>query len=133
MSVRGGLAAGPGTSLEGRDEWVGTVGGHSPALHDYDQLNDIFPDAATFDEVDPLFLALQLSPTTAPHIWVDTGADDLWADRVTVLANELDLRGIPHEIRVLPGMHDAAYWTSSTGDYLRYYSRSVVGGEAPMR
>ena len=111
----------------------GTVGGHSPALHAYDQLSDIFPDEDTFGEVDPLILAQQLSPTNAPHIWVDTGADDIWADRVTLLARELDDRGITHEIRVLPGLHDAEYWTSSTGDYLRFYSRSVVGGEAPKR
>ena len=40
----------------------------------------------------------------------------------------LTLIGIPHEVRLLPGHHTAEYWTDHAGDYIRFYSRSLVGG-----
>ena len=126
----GGLSMGGFGALQlafNHPEIFGAVGGHSPALHEHEQLSGFFGDLAIFQKVDPLTLALSLDPITAPHIWVDTGEEDNWADRAIVLANELDLRGIQHQVRILPGRHDADYWTTSTADYLIFYSHALHG------
>jgi enterochelin esterase-like enzyme len=131
----GGLSMGGFGALQlafNHPDIFGTVGGHSPALHDYKDLSDLFTPAA-FKEVDPVELAARLDPATAPTIWVDAGADDELADRTIVLAIRLDGRGIGHRVRILPGRHSADYWTKRTGDYLRFYSQSVVGGPVGVR
>ncbi len=106
----------------------GAVGGHSPALRTIDQLADLIvaPDAER--RFDPVELVETIDPTYAPRIWVDSGSDDIWAGRVALLGRDLDARGIAHEVRLLPGHHDSDYWTEHTGDYVRFYSRSLVGG-----
>jgi enterochelin esterase-like enzyme len=131
----GGLSMGGFGSLQlafNHPEIFGTVGAHSPALHDYQGLSNLFTPAA-FEELDPVELASTLDPKSAPLIWVDAGADDALADRTIVLAIRLDARGISHRVRLLPGRHNADYWSQSTGDYLRFYSQSVVGGPVGVR
>lgn len=126
----GGLSMGGFGALQlafNHPDIFGVVGGHSPALHDHGKLSDLFASEEVFAQADPLALALRLDPSSAPQIWVDTGADDEWSERTLILAGELDERGINHEIRVLPGRHDGDYWTSSTGAYLAFYSRALGG------
>jgi enterochelin esterase-like enzyme len=131
----GGLSMGGFGALQlafNHPDIFGTVGGHSPALLDYNGLSGLFTPEA-FREIDPIELAAKLDPAKAPHIWVDAGADDQFADRTIVLAIRLDSRGINHQVRILPGSHDAAYWTMSTGEYLHFYSQSLVGGPVGAR
>jgi S-formylglutathione hydrolase FrmB len=105
----------------------GAVGAHSPALRTVEQLSDILDPTDAPEDFDPIEVAKAINPTYAPRIWVDTGADDEWADRVVLLGQTLDERGISHEVRLLPGQHSGDYWTARAGDYIRFYARSVVG------
>jgi S-formylglutathione hydrolase FrmB len=105
----------------------GAVGAHSPALRTVEQLSDILDPTDAPEDFDPIEVAKAINPTYAPRIWVDTGADDEWADRVVLLGQTLDERGISHEVRLLPGQHSGDYWTARAGDYIRFYASSVVG------
>ena len=105
----------------------GAVGAHSPALRTVEQLSDILDPTDAPEDFDPLEVAKAINPTYAPRIWVDAGADDEWADRVILLGQTLDKRGITHEVRLLPGEHTGDYWTARAGDYIRFYAHSVVG------
>lgn len=105
----------------------GAVGAHSPALRTVEQLSDILDPTDAPEDFDPIEVAKAINPTYAPRIWVDAGAEDEWADRVLLLGQTLDERGITHEVRLLPGEHTADYWTARAGDYIRFYARSIVG------
>jgi S-formylglutathione hydrolase FrmB len=127
----GGLSMGGFGALQlafSHPDIFGAVGAHSPALRTVAQLDDILDPADSPQEFDPVELATVINPLYAPKVWVDTGSEDEWADRVSLLGQHLDARGIAHEIQLLPGQHSGEYWTSRTGDYMRYYARSVVGG-----
>ena len=91
-------------------------------------MSDLIAEADGTEDFDPVVLAERIDPAYAPHIWVDAGADDEWAERVVALGQALDARGIPHEVQLLPGHHTAEYWTDHAGEYIRFYSRSLVGG-----
>jgi enterochelin esterase-like enzyme len=127
----GGLSMGGFGALQiglSHPEIFGAVGGHSPALRTVDQMSDIIVEADGAEEFDPVVIAGHIDPAYAPHIWVDAGSDDEWAERVVLLGQTLDEHGIPHEVRLLPGHHTAEYWNDHAGDYIRFYSRSLVGG-----
>lgn len=127
----GGLSMGGFGALQlsfRHPEIFGVAGAHSPALRAIAQLSDIIVTPNENAEFDPLELAKTLNPAYAPKVWVDTGVEDEWAERVMLLGRILDGRGIPHQIQLLPGQHTADYWTAHAADYMRFYTHALVGG-----
>lgn len=107
-------------------ELFGTIGAHSPALRRLSETFPFFGDAAYFARHDPLTLARTSEAVNQLSIWIDTGAEDPWRRRAADLHDALNERGVPHRWRLLPGRHDRAYWRANVGDYLLFYSRSLV-------
>jgi len=109
-------------------EHFGALGIHSPALFSGPPENGGPPwifglERATFETRDPISLARNLSPQTAPRVFLDTGDRDPMRAEVEQLHRALTERGVPHVYEVLAGGHDKTYWEPRMRDYLAFYAR----------
>jgi enterochelin esterase-like enzyme len=112
-------------------EVFGVVGAHSPALRPDDGSLAFLGTGAEFARKDPISLARQLSAASPLKIWLDTGRDDPWASRATLLHTILAQRGVAHAWNVFPGGHNWSYWRAHAADYVRFYSQSLALTDAP--
>lgn len=100
----------------------GVVGAHAPALREDNSQVDFLGQGAEFAARDPISLARTAPGLDTLKIFLDTGEEDPWLDRVLLLHDILLERGIDHEFRLWPGGHDMEYWSSHIPEYLRFYS-----------
>lgn len=107
-------------------EVFGVVGAHSPALRPDDGTLAFLGRGAEFVKKDPMSLARQLSATAHLKIWIDTGKDDPWAERATLLHSILAGRGVATTWNLYPGDHSWTYWRAHVGEYLQFYSQSLA-------
>ncbi|MDQ6604068.1 MAG: alpha/beta hydrolase-fold protein [Chloroflexota bacterium] len=109
----------------------GAVGMHSPTLRDYPSMSafvDFFGDEAYFNAHDPVHLAQQY-PDRARQlkIFLDVGEQDAeWHDSTAAFHDTLAQLNIPHEWHTWPGIHDGAYWSEHSPDYLRFYAAALA-------
>jgi enterochelin esterase-like enzyme len=104
----------------------GVVGAHSPSLRSFSERLPYFGDQPHFSAHDPLQLVQQHPERVRGlQLWLDVGEQDVWHASVVSLHAALDHAGAHHLWRVYPGEHDAQYWTTHTGHYLRFYSRAL--------
>jgi enterochelin esterase-like enzyme len=107
----------------------GVAGGHSPSLSDLDGIEEPLVDEDTFAwNYDPVRLAEEIDPATAPWIWLDIGADDDWLTAVEFLDRTLNARYIAHRYLVYTGGHTQDYWSSDVSDYLLFYGQAFANG-----
>jgi S-formylglutathione hydrolase FrmB len=104
----------------------GVVGAHSPALRPDDGTLAFLGRGAEFSGKDPLSLARTLPANSRLRIRIDTGQDDPWVARATLLHNTLTERGIAHAWQVTPGGHNWDYWHALLEEYLRFYTRALT-------
>lgn len=108
----GGLSRGAGWALHfgfSRPDLFGSLGAHSPVV--------FWEDAPHLDD----WLG-ELSPQTAPRIYLDIGENDLELDAARALEVMLDDFDLPHEWHLNTGFHDEIYWRSHLEEYLRWYA-----------
>jgi enterochelin esterase-like enzyme len=102
------------------------VGAHSPSLRAADELGELETVLGTgveYESRDPVNLAATSRGLRRVQIWIDAGEEDPWLERVEVLHQTLEARGIDHEWNVLPGEHSGEYWQRNMVTYLRFYDR----------
>jgi S-formylglutathione hydrolase FrmB len=106
-----------------RNDLFGVVGAHAPALRPRDRGFAFFGDEAHYRTIDPVSLASRPGPhaLAASRLFIDIGEQDPWASRARTLHQILSERRVDHQFSVRPGGHDAAYWSSNVGDYVRFY------------
>jgi enterochelin esterase-like enzyme len=109
----------------------GVVGAHSPSLRTQGEAPDYLGSPAEYARIDPMALAYQLDPGTAPRIWIDVGTTDSWAVRTTSLKDLLRARGILPEYRETNGGHGGEYWRMNTPSYLRFYTGALTPAREP--
>lgn len=108
----------------------GVAGAHSPSTRLLFELNvptDVYGNEAYFRAHNPFWLAQQEPGATQVEIWIDVGDEDPWRWNADAIHSALEARGIVHEFRLQPGIHDAEYWTANTEEYLRFYNRTLAG------
>jgi enterochelin esterase-like enzyme len=108
-------------------EVFGVVGAHSPALRPDDGTLAFLGRGAEYARKDPISLARQLPSTVPLKIWMDTGRDDPWMTRATLLHTILTERGVAHTWNVFPGDHSWSYWRAHVGEYVQFYSQALAG------
>jgi enterochelin esterase-like enzyme len=107
-------------------EVFGVVGAHSPALRPDDGTLAFLGTGAEFARKDPISLARQLPSTVPLKIWMDTGRDDPWMSRATLLHTILTERGVAHTWNVFAGNHSWTYWRAHVGEYVQFYSKALA-------
>jgi enterochelin esterase-like enzyme len=129
----GGLSMGAHGAFQLAMNYPGTfgaVGMHSPTLRDYQGMADFvgfFGDESYFDAHDPVHLVQQY-PERAQQlkIFLDVGEQDTeWRDRTASFHDLLTQLDIPHQWHTWPGIHDGAYWSGHSADYLRFYAAAL--------
>jgi S-formylglutathione hydrolase FrmB len=59
-------------------------------------------------------------------VWLDAGADDPFQPWDQIFADELHSEGADATINLDdPGGHDAEYWSSHWGEYMRFYASAL--------
>jgi S-formylglutathione hydrolase FrmB len=105
------------------------VGGHSPALWQTgaETAPGSFDDAEDFERNDVIGAAASNpGPFTSQPVWVDAGAQDPFQPGDQAFADELRTEGAQATIKLdRPGGHDADYWNSHWGEYLRFYGSAL--------
>ncbi len=113
-------------------EVFGVVGAHSPALRPDDGTLAFLGTGVEFARKDPIALARLLPANVALKVWVDTGRDDPWMSRATLLHTILTERGVAHTWNVFPGDHSWTFWRAHVAEYVRFYSQALTQmGVAP--
>jgi S-formylglutathione hydrolase FrmB len=97
------------------------AGAHSPSLHTSETLISIAGTDEEFASRDPISLAAEAPDIELVNIWIDIGEDDPWLERVDLLHQALEERGVNHDWSVRPGDHDGEYWERNLVDYLSFY------------
>jgi enterochelin esterase-like enzyme len=102
----------------------GVAGAHSPSLPAEGE-RTVLGEGQDFAAEDPIQLADLLSPASQLTVWVDSSDGDPWLDRVSLLLEVLERRGVPNEVHVFPGEHWGGYWMEHVVDYLFFYDRAL--------
>jgi S-formylglutathione hydrolase FrmB len=126
----GGLSMGGEGALQlafrNPDRFI-AVGGHSPSLRtDFDQLvpgaQAYYGDAEAWRTLSPYWLVVDSNAASLLSIALDVGTDDPWRPNVLALHERLTERGIDHEMAIIEGEHDGAYWEANVDHYLAFYA-----------
>ena len=104
----------------------GVVGAHSPSLRTQGESSYDLGSPPDYALIDPMALARELNPATAPKIWIDLGVEDEWATRTSTLKDDLRAVGIRPDYSESDGGHDADYWRQNAERYLRFYTGALV-------
>jgi enterochelin esterase-like enzyme len=104
----------------------GVVGAHAPALRENNSEVDFLGTGEEFAAHDPVSLARTAPGLDPLQIYLDTGEEDPWFERVVLLHDILVGRDVEHEFQVGPGGHNQEYWASHTPTYLRFYSYALT-------
>lgn len=131
----GGLSMGAHGALQLAMNYPGTfgvVGAHSPTLRRRDTMPAYFGDQAYFNAHDPVYL-LQQHPEAARAVtlWLDVGAEDIWAPVVEEFHQQLADAGVAHVFHVFPGGHASEFWAGNVAAYLAFYGAALGG--PPLR
>ena len=83
--------------------------------------------STTRQENDLFQLVRDLDPagTKLPFFYLDSGTEDLVVTQTQLLAVIMFQKRIPHEVRVLPGRHDWAYWDQQIEEFLEVAQKYV--------
>ncbi len=109
-------------------EVFGVVGAHSPALRPDDGTLRFLGTGPEFDRKNPLSLARGLARDVRLKIWIDTGRDDPWMGRASLLHTILLERGVPHTWNLYPGGHNWEHWRAHVDEYVRFYGSALAAG-----
>lgn len=71
----------------------------------------VFTSVGQAEEADPFVLARRMPVERAPYLHLDYGLQDSLGPETEAFATVLKERGIPYSLVVLPGDHEAPYWT----------------------
>ncbi|NIS79790.1 MAG: hypothetical protein GTO14_06190 [Anaerolineales bacterium] len=107
----GGLSRGGGLALRiglKHYDTFSTIGMHSPAN----------PYSAPYI----VNWVTAIPPYATPVIWIDIGDRDPLLKLTQELISLFSELNVTTEIQINPGDHDASYWSSQTGEYLRWYN-----------
>ncbi len=109
-------------------EVFSTVGAHSPSVRFAAQADELwFVSGSSFFEQNALWL-LQNRPVPGDlRIWLDVGEDDWWRENVEAVRDAMWVHGVPFEWHEYSGTHESDYWMAHVPEYLRFYTRSVMG------
>ena len=107
------------------------IGAHSPSIRPIGDAPTYLGKGAEFAARDPLSLVMAKPDLARAYTWrIDVGDVDPWLEPAAAVAAALTALGIPHEWRVYPGDHSAAYWEAHVEDTLRYYAAAFSCGRA---
>jgi enterochelin esterase-like enzyme len=102
----------------------GVVGAHSPSLPAEGE-REFLGMRGQYARRAPIPLAERVPRLNDLKIWIDVGDQDDWIDRVGLLHDALEARGIDHQLNVFPGDHDGDYWSRHLRDYLLFYATAL--------
>jgi S-formylglutathione hydrolase FrmB len=92
---------------------------HAPA--------EVYGNEDYFKDHNPFWLAQAAPGAAKVQFWIDVGDDDPWRWNARAIRAALLARGIAHEFHMPAGGHEGDYWVAHVGDYLRFYSRALLG------
>jgi S-formylglutathione hydrolase FrmB len=106
------------------------VPGHVDKLTEYKRdglrpsiLEALGSDSTSYwDEHDPFILIEDLPPDSVPYIYITTGIDETFTQRIDFhrdFTNKLRALGIKYEYHETPGTHDFKFWDRELGNILR--------------
>jgi enterochelin esterase-like enzyme len=105
--------------------WVfGVVGAHSPSLREDDGEIPFLGTGEEWEARDPLSLAATAPGIEGLKIWIDLGDEDVYYDRVELLKDALEARGLEPEWHVQAG-RDHGWWDYYVEDYIRFYDSAL--------
>lgn len=107
----------------------GIAGAHSPSTRLLFEVNvptELYGNEAYFRAHNPFWLAQADPGAEQVRIWIDVGDQDPWRFNARAIHAALEARGIDHEFRLQPGVHDADYWIGHAHDYLRFYDGALA-------
>jgi putative tributyrin esterase len=92
-------------------------------------------DSAGWYSRDPATIAARLRSTGAPlpHLFVDSGTEDVYTPQSRAFRDAMRTRGIPLEYREWPGEHTWAYWRAHLGESLTWIGARIANGPAAPR
>ena len=90
-------------------------------------------DSAGWYSRDPATMAARLksSGTPLPHLFVDSGTEDVYTPQSRAFRDAMRARDIPLEYREWPGAHTWTYWRAHVGESLTWIGTRIGSGAAP--
>jgi S-formylglutathione hydrolase FrmB len=92
-------------------------------------------DSAGWYSRDPATIAARLkaSGTPLPHLFVDSGTEDVYTPQSRAFRDAMQARGIPLEYREWPGAHTWTYWRAHVGESLTWIGARIGSGAPTPR